>query len=132
MGQGGARGPREGPRGHQRPPGGTRLLPPPKRVIKQQHNGSKPCYKVPKVFPVGCSSMTKSSQIGPLMKYMLCSVSVSDFSIITICCIKTSTIKSEKNICQKIHSTSFIFIFFGNFYYFFVFFPIFYKKMYFF
>ena len=27
MGQGGARGPREGPRGHQRPPGGTKLLP---------------------------------------------------------------------------------------------------------
>ena len=39
--------------------------------------------------------------------------------------IKTSTIKSEKNIYQTIHSTSFIFIFFWNFYYFFGFFQIF-------
>ena len=39
--------------------------------------------------------------------------------------IKTSTIKSEKNIYQTIHSTSFIFNFFGNFTIFFVFFPIF-------
>ena len=39
--------------------------------------------------------------------------------------IKTSKIKSEKNIYQKIHYTRFIFNFFGIFYYFFVFFPIF-------
>ena len=41
--------------------------------------------------------------------------------------IKTSTIKSEKNIYQTIHSTSFIFNFFGIFTIFFVFFPIFWK-----
>ena len=41
--------------------------------------------------------------------------------------IKTPTIKSEKNIYQTIHSTSFIFIFFGIFTIFFVFFPIFLK-----
>ena len=41
--------------------------------------------------------------------------------------IKTSRIKSEKNIYQTIHSTSFIFIFFGIFTIFFVFFPIFLK-----
>ena len=39
--------------------------------------------------------------------------------------MKTSKIKSEKNIYQTIHSTSFIFNFFGNFTIFFVFFPIF-------
>ena len=44
--------------------------------------------------------------------------------------IKTSKIKSEKNIYQTIHNTRFIFIFFWNFYYFFVFFPIFWKKTY--
>ena len=38
MGEGGARGSRKGPMGHQRPPGGTKLLPPSKRVIKQQNN----------------------------------------------------------------------------------------------
>ena len=41
--------------------------------------------------------------------------------------IKTSTIKSAKNIYQTIHSTSFIFNFFGIFTIFFVFFPIFWK-----
>ena len=39
--------------------------------------------------------------------------------------IKISSIKSEKNIYQTIHSTSFIFNFFGIFTIFFVFFPIF-------
>ena len=32
-------------------PGGTRLLLTPKRVIKQQNNGPKPWFKVPKVCP---------------------------------------------------------------------------------
>ena len=44
--------------------------------------------------------------------------------------IKTSKIKSEKNIYQTIHNTSLIFNFFWNFYNFFVFFPIFWKKKY--
>ena len=44
--------------------------------------------------------------------------------------IKTSKIKSEKNIYQTIHNTRFIFIFFGIFTIFFVFFPIFWKKKY--
>ena len=39
--------------------------------------------------------------------------------------IKTSIIKSEKNIYQTIHNTGFIFYFFGIFSIFFVFFPIF-------
>ena len=39
--------------------------------------------------------------------------------------IKTSKIKSEKNIYQTIHNTRLIFIFFGIFTIFFVFFPIF-------
>ena len=42
--------------------------------------------------------------------------------------IKTSKIKSEKNIYQTIHNTRFIFYFFGIFTIFFVFFPIFFKK----
>ena len=41
--------------------------------------------------------------------------------------IKTSKIKSEKNIYQTIHNTGFIFNFFGIFTIFFVFFPIFWK-----
>ena len=41
--------------------------------------------------------------------------------------MKTSKIKSEKNIYQTIRSTSFIFNFFWQFYYFFLFFPIFWK-----
>ena len=41
--------------------------------------------------------------------------------------IKTSTIKSEKNIYQTIHSTSFMFNFFGNFTNFFRIFPDFLK-----
>ena len=44
MGQGGARGPREGPRGLPAAAGGTKLLPPPQKVIKQQNDGSKPCF----------------------------------------------------------------------------------------
>ena len=32
-------------------PGGSRLTPTPKRVIKQQNNGPKPWFKVPKVCP---------------------------------------------------------------------------------
>ena len=42
--------------------------------------------------------------------------------------IKTSKIKSEKNIYQTIHNTRFIFIFFGILTIFVVFFPIFLKK----
>ena len=42
--------------------------------------------------------------------------------------IKTSKIKSEKNIYQTIHNTRFIFYFFGIFTIFFVFFLIFWKK----
>ena len=38
-------------RGSRGAPGGWRLLPAPKRVIKQQNNGPKPWFKVPKVFP---------------------------------------------------------------------------------
>ena len=41
--------------------------------------------------------------------------------------IKTSIIKSEKDIYQRIHNTRFIFNFFGIFTIFFVFFPIFWK-----
>ena len=37
-----------GPGGRQRAPGGARE---PKRVIKQQNNGPKPWFKVPKVCP---------------------------------------------------------------------------------
>ena len=38
-------------RGSRGAPGGWRLLPAPKRVIKQQNNGPKPWFKVPKVCP---------------------------------------------------------------------------------
>ena len=48
-GQRGSRGVRGGVRGHQGVLGATRLLPTPKWVIKQQNNGSKPWFKVPKV-----------------------------------------------------------------------------------
>ena len=40
-----------GPRGRQGAPGGSRLPPAPKRVIKQQKNGPKPWFKAPKVCP---------------------------------------------------------------------------------
>ena len=40
-----------GARGHQGAPGESRLPPAPKRVIKQQNNGPKPWFKVPKVCP---------------------------------------------------------------------------------
>ena len=43
--------PISGPGGRQGAPGGSELLPTPKWVIKQQHNGSKPWSKVPKVCP---------------------------------------------------------------------------------
>ena len=45
--------------------------------------------------------------------------------------IKTSTIKSEENIDQAIHSTSLIFNLFWNFYYLFCIFPDFKKKIWF-
>ena len=38
-------------RGHQGAPEGSRVPPAPKRVIKQQNNGPKPWFKVPKVCP---------------------------------------------------------------------------------
>ena len=47
----GVRGPLGVPGGRQGAPGGWRLLPAPKRVIKQQYNGPKPWFKVPKVCP---------------------------------------------------------------------------------
>ena len=47
----GVRGAPVGPGGRQGAPGGSRLLPTPKWVIKQQNNGSKPWLKVPKVCP---------------------------------------------------------------------------------
>ena len=37
--------------GHQGVPGGSRIPPPPNRVIKQQNNDPKPWFKVPKVCP---------------------------------------------------------------------------------
>ena len=40
-----------GTRGHQGVPGGSRIPPPPNRVIKQQNNDPKPWFKVPKVCP---------------------------------------------------------------------------------
>jgi len=40
-----------GPGGRQGAPGGSRVPPAPKRVIKQQNNGPKPWFKVPKVCP---------------------------------------------------------------------------------
>ena len=50
-GHGGTRGSRGGARGHQGAPRGSRVPPAPKRVIKQQNNGPKPWFKVPKVCP---------------------------------------------------------------------------------
>ena len=47
----GYQGVQGGARGHQGASGGSRLPPAPKRVIKQQNNGSKPWFKVPKVCP---------------------------------------------------------------------------------
>ena len=40
-----------GPGGRQGAPGGSRLPPAPKREIKQQNNGPKSWFKVPKVCP---------------------------------------------------------------------------------
>jgi len=40
-----------GARGHQGAPEGSMVPPAPKRVIKQQNNGPKPWFKVPKVCP---------------------------------------------------------------------------------
>ena len=47
----GVRGPPGGPGRSQGAPLGSRLPPAPKRVIKQQNNGPKPWFKVPKVCP---------------------------------------------------------------------------------
>ena len=47
----GAPGGPGGRQGYQGAPGGSRLPPAPKRVIKQQNNGPKPWFKVPKVCP---------------------------------------------------------------------------------
>ena len=47
----GVRGAPGGPGGRQGAPGGSRLPSAPKRVIKQQNNGSKPWFKAPKVSP---------------------------------------------------------------------------------
>ena len=41
----------ESARGHQGVPGGSRIPPVPKKVIKQQNNDPKPWFKVPKVCP---------------------------------------------------------------------------------
>ena len=51
QGSEGLRGVQGGVRGHQGVLGATRLLPTPKWVIKQQNNGSKSWFKVPKVCP---------------------------------------------------------------------------------
>ena len=51
QGSWGHQGVQGGARGHQGAPGGSRLPPAPKRVIKQQNNGPKPWFKVPKVCP---------------------------------------------------------------------------------
>ena len=48
---GGHQGVRGGARGHQGAPEGSMVPPAPKRVIKQQNNGPKPWFKVPKVCP---------------------------------------------------------------------------------
>ena len=50
-GPGGHQGVQGGARGHQGAPGGSRLPLAPKRVVKQQNNGPKPWFKVPKVCP---------------------------------------------------------------------------------
>ena len=47
----GAPGVQGGARGHKGAPGGSGVPPAPKRVIKQQNNGPKPWFKVPKVCP---------------------------------------------------------------------------------
>ena len=51
QGSWGHQGVQGGARGHQGATGGSRLPPVPKRVIKQQNNGPKPWFKVPKVCP---------------------------------------------------------------------------------
>ena len=58
----GVRGPPGGPGGRQGAPGGWRLLPAPKRVIKQQNNGPKPWLKVPKV----CAELTHEGWFLPI------------------------------------------------------------------
>ena len=47
----GAPGGPGGRQGYQGVPGGSRLPPAPKRVIKQKNNDLKPWFKVPKVCP---------------------------------------------------------------------------------
>ena len=51
QGSWGHQGVQGGARGHQGAPGGSWLPLAPKRVIKQQNNGPKPWFKVPKVCP---------------------------------------------------------------------------------
>ena len=51
QGSWGHQGVQGGARGHQGAPRGSRVPPAPKRVIKQQNNGPKPWFKVPKVCP---------------------------------------------------------------------------------
>ena len=51
QGSWGHQGVQGGARGHQGAPGGSRLPPAPKREIKQQNNGPKSWFKVPKVCP---------------------------------------------------------------------------------
>ena len=51
QGSWGHQGVQGGARGHQGPPGGFRVPLAPKRLIKQQNNGPKPWFKVPKVCP---------------------------------------------------------------------------------
>ena len=51
QGSGGHQGVQGGASGHQGAPGGSRLPSAPERVIKQQNNGPKPWFKVPKVCP---------------------------------------------------------------------------------
>ena len=51
QGSWGHQGVQGGARGHQGAPGGSRLPLAPKRVVKQQNNGPKPWFKVPKVCP---------------------------------------------------------------------------------
>ena len=51
QGSWGHQGVQGGARGHQGAPRGSRLPPAPKTVIKQQNNGPKPWFKVPKVCP---------------------------------------------------------------------------------
>ena len=51
QGSWGHQGVQGGATGHQGAPGGSRLPPTPKREIKQQNNGPKSWFKVPKVCP---------------------------------------------------------------------------------